>query len=168
MFPDPIDDEAIEVTCTILPGGKLPPEDSDYLRQALKARSGRLTDIIVRPHRARRSNPQSRYYWGVVVKTIHLWMVGHGNAVTKDDVHEFLKQSVGRHLFIIRVETDMPAKGKKPARREYQTIVRSSAKLNKQEFSDWMELIRAWAAERDVIIPLPGEELVDDRMGGVK
>jgi hypothetical protein len=157
---DPIDEEAIEVTCTILPGGKLPPEDSDLLRHALKCRSGRLTDIIVKPHRGRRTNPQNRYYWGVVVKLIHKWMRSHGNNITKDDVHEFLKQNgeIGRHLFVIRIETEVPGKGGKPPKKQYDTIVRSSSRLNKKEWEEWMELIRAWAAVRDVRIPLPNEE----------
>jgi hypothetical protein len=96
----------------------------------------------------RRSSLQNAYYWGVVVAIIREWFVAHGTAVDAQDVHEYLKQRVGKlSKVIITPDGDT------------RVITGSTAEMNTQEFSGYVENIIAWAAGNGINIPAPGEWL---------
>ena len=89
------------------------------------------------------SSQQNRYYRGVVVKMI----ADELGYLRPDDVHEALK------LEFLRVEAD-PEHGKPFA------YGRSTTTLKTDEFEDYLERIRIWAASFcGLIIPKPNEIL---------
>lgn len=140
--------DALELTCQVS-GGRIPLEVSRAVAEALRRLDGRRVDISVRKHVNKRSTNQNAYYFGVVVKLCHEMFVEAGNDVTPEDVHQYLKEYVGGSIFAVVVCTP---DGKR------RTIIRSSTTLDTQEFEDYLERCRAWAAENGCIIPLPNEE----------
>lgn len=96
----------------------------------------------------KRSNPQNRYYWGVIVQEIKLRLIELGNEVDEETVHEFLK---GKFNPVSAIDKDGVVIAELPG---------STADLNKEEFSAFVELVIRWAAEiLDLQIPYPNEDL---------
>ena len=98
-------------------------------------------DISVAEHKPRRSVEQNRYLWGVVYAGI---LAAGGDALagwTAEDLHEYcLGECFGWE--------EHSALG----RRRLRPVRRSSA-LNKQEFTDYIEFIRAKMAEHGIVVP---------------
>ena len=111
-------------------------ESIDRYLLAIKDGPARIT---IEKYRPKRTDPQNRYYWSVVVGT-----VAQHCGYTDDEAHEALKW-----LFLRKRSEDG-----KPA------TVRSTAKLNTQEFEEYLESIKRWAAtELQIYIPDPNEEV---------
>ncbi len=106
-----------------------------------------------------RSNPQNRYYWGVIISMIHkrLDELGYTRAdlfqdsleskLSRVDVHEFLKKNFNRSQII---------------NKETGAVLGSSAqttkKLKTKDFSNYLEHIKRWAVEHlSINIPDPQE-----------
>jgi hypothetical protein len=102
-------------------------------------------EFVIRPYRVKRSNPQNDYMWALydfIIRRGGVEMEGW----TKDDLHEyFLQQHFGS-----RIITFMGDKKRVPLRR--------SSKLNKQEFTDYLEFILRFMAERGVYLPSPEDD----------
>jgi hypothetical protein len=90
-----------------------------------------------------RSNPQNRYLWGVVYPTI--LEAGHLDRWTKDDLHDYL---LGEHFGWELVE-GFGSKRKRP--------IRTSSKLNKQEFTDYVAFVQQRMSEHGIYVPDPNE-----------
>lgn len=89
--------------------------------------------------KALRSIPLNKYYWGVVVK--HL---SDHTGYTGEEMHEYLKMEFLPKEMTIGGIT--------------KVYGGSTASLTNQEFIQFFESVRLWAAETlDVIIPLPNE-----------
>lgn len=97
----------------------------------------------------RRSLNQNAYYWGSVVGPITQKFRDHGNNVDCEEVHQFLKEHVGK-LKQALVSPDG----------EILTTIESTAKLSTTEMESYLEKVRAWAAEMGVRITLPNEATV--------
>lgn len=120
-----------------LPGAKI--------RQEVKVFSGKEIEVVFRLKRKKRSDPQNRYYWGVVVEMIRAGMKEMGDVVTPEQVHEFLKW---RFLREQRVDESTGE-----VLYEYAG---STAKLKTVEFGEYIEKCCQFAAEYlGVSIPLP-------------
>lgn len=92
-------------------------------------------ELILRKRTKKRTNPQNRYYWGIVVP-----MLAENFGYTKDEMHEALKW-----LFLRKPDADPPTVG-------------STAKLQTKEFAAYIEQIQTWAAtEHGIVIPDPDE-----------
>jgi hypothetical protein len=92
-------------------------------------------DIIIRKHKAQRSNSQNSYYWGVVLPILGGYF-GYEN----DEVHFAL-----RNKFLKKGACDLET-------------ARSTASLSTAEFEEYLEDIRRWAiTDYNVNIPLPNE-----------
>jgi len=110
--------------------------------------------VRIEPEEKQRTKRQNRYLWGVVYKHLvdndpgyfcneetERLLRGRGIAVT-EIVHEFCKAQ-----FLPPLELAIGGGMK---------ITKSTAKLNRQEFNDYVENIRRWAAEAlQVFIPDP-------------
>lgn len=103
----------------------------DYLEK----NDGKKIMIEVKLEKARRSLSQNDYLWGVVYKTIAL-ETGH----TENEVHEYLKRVClpPRFTKIMGKEIKLPA---------------STTELNKAEFGEYIEKIRAEVAPMGIAIP---------------
>ena len=87
-----------------------------------------------------RSTEQNSYYWGVVIEQIRKAM-GH----TKDEMHQILAK---KFLKIKEIEVDG----------ETFAIVKSTTKLKTDEFEDYLENCRRYAAENlSIVVLLPNE-----------
>lgn len=97
--------------------------------------------------RAKRSNPQNRYYWGVVVHCVRMGLLDLGHDMNAEEVHAFLK---GKFNTIQLVNNDGVV----------EDIPGSTATLNKVQFGEYLEKIFQWSSEYlDITIPSPDEKL---------
>jgi hypothetical protein len=95
----------------------------------------------------KRSNPQNRYYWGLVIPMMKKAFEDLGHELTAEEVHEFLK---ARFNFteVINEQTA-----------EMIQIPLSTTRLNKSDFSEYIEKIQRFAAEfLNLVIPDPNEQ----------
>ena len=102
-------------------------------------------DIEVHEHKAKRSDSQNRYLWGVVYPAI---LSAGGNTLSgwrAEDLHEYL---LGEHFGWEVVE----GFGKKR-----QRPIRRSSKLTTLEFMDFVAFIQQRMAEHGVYVADPNE-----------
>lgn len=93
--------------------------------------------IIIKKYRRNRTDPQNKYYFGVVVPILMDY-----TGYTKDEMHEALKWK-----FLKIEKPGMPP------------TVGSTKKLNTKEFEEYLENIKRWAAvDLSLYIPDPNEE----------
>lgn len=120
-----------------LPGAKI--------RSEVRVFEGKEIELTIRKKRKHRSDPQNRYYWGVVVEMIRAGMKEMGDTVTPNQVHEFLKW---RFLRVSKVD--------ETTGEVLYEYVGSTAKLKTVEFWEYIEKCCQFAAEMlGVSIPLP-------------
>ncbi len=121
------------------PGKKMVFEKLKLFNHYVNSLSGRLK-ITIEEYKEKRSNPQNRYYWGVIVK-----ILGNHFGYTQKETHS----AIGQEFLL--VERD----GKPP-------FVRSTSDLDTQEFVEFNEQVKIWAVTYfGVVIPDP--ESVDIR-----
>ncbi len=116
--------------------GKLDIFNREALNEYVKQFDGRDCYLIVAPVEWQRSNPQNRYYRGVVIKTAAAEL-----GYSPDEMHEVFK------FMFLRVRDD---KGFER--------VRSTTELTTGEFEDYLGKIRMFcASELGFSIPEPNE-----------
>lgn len=109
-----------------------------YLRQL----AGKAVDMVVRPHRHRRSDRQNRWWWGVAVPLI-AQELGYDKHEHEDVHYALVAKCFGTHVDE-RLKQEVPNK-------------RSSA-LSTEDFSQLMEWsVRFSAQELGIVVPLPNE-----------
>ena len=115
--------------------GKVIFNNVQLFNNYLLSLEGKDVEVVVRKPKKERSNPQNRYYWGVVIN-----LLCETTGYTPEEMHEALKM-----LFL------------KDNTRKLPTL-RSTTELTTIEFEDFLEGVRVWAAsELNCIIPLPNE-----------
>lgn len=126
---------------------RLPAGSAVHLRRVVRylegLRSDVAYDVTVAEHRPRRSLAQNAYLWGVVYPAVlqHEQLRGW----SPDDLHEYcLGEWSGWEV--------TEALGRKRARPR-----RRSSVLNKQEFTDFVDFIKARMAEHGIQVPEAGE-----------
>lgn len=93
----------------------------------------------------KRSNPQNRYYFGLVVPMIQSGIEHLGTELTKGETHEFLKSR-----FNVQEVTNTDTG-------EMVSIPKSTTRLSKEQFSEYIGKIQQFAAEfLNIVIPDPG------------
>jgi hypothetical protein len=99
--------------------------------------------VTVEEFRRPRTNQQNAFLWGVVYPCVI--EAGNLDGWTPNDLHEyFLGECFGWETL-----EGMGRKKVKPVKR--------SSRLNKQEFSDYLEFISAKCADMGIVIPEPNE-----------
>jgi hypothetical protein len=99
--------------------------------------------VTIEEFRRPRTNQQNAFLWGVVYPCII--EAGNLEGFTPNDVHEwFLGECFGWQTL-----EGLGRKKVKPVKR--------SSRLNKQEFSDYLEFISAKCADMGIVIPEPNE-----------
>jgi hypothetical protein len=127
--------------------GRFPEPDARRIGDAIKRLDGKKVLVTVAEVKRVRTTQQNRYYWGCVVKLITDAFRDAGNMVNAEDVHEFLKAEVGRLSQVLVTRDGEVLRG--PG---------STAKLTTTEFSNYIEVVKAWAAEvLGLAIPSPDE-----------
>lgn len=126
--------------------GKLPDATRITIADAIKGLDGKRVIISVEEKKSRRSLNQNAFYHGVVIPTVRLAFLDAGTPLTAYECHEILFGAVVKHTKAIT----MPDGSIKEVRR-------SSTDMTTAEWENAMEMIRAWAAQWGIIIPLPNE-----------
>lgn len=115
------------------------------IRHDAKAFAGQEIEVSIQRKRKHRTDPQNRYYWGIVVEMVRHGMKEMGDDVTQDQAHEFLKwrflrvQKIDEHTGEILYE-----------------YAGSTANLGTVDFAEYIEKCCQFAAEfLGVSIPLP-------------
>lgn len=101
--------------------------------------------VEVHEQKPKRSHGQNDYMWALydfIIKRGGVEMEGW----TKDDLHEYFLQ---KH-FGSRIITFMGDRKRVPMRR--------SSRLNKQEFTDYLEFVLRYMAEKGVYLPSPDDD----------
>jgi hypothetical protein len=121
-----------------LPGAKMRKEAMEF--------AGKDIEVTVQRKRKKRSDPQNRYYWGVVVEMVRSGIKDMTtDALTPDQVHELLKLKFHR---VQKVDEDTGE-----VLYEYTG---STAAMKTIEFMEYIEKCCQFAAEYlGVVIPLP-------------
>lgn len=119
--------------------GLLSLDDLDYWREALKGFSGKRVRVTLSKETKQRTNPQNSWLWGAVYPAIADWS-GH----SVDEIHEAMKQLHGQKTLIT-----LPGHAQ-------ELVPRSTRDYTTDEFSEYVERVRAWAAQQGLLIPDPG------------
>ena len=133
-------------------GGQLPAAVRKAIAEAIRRMEGKSLRVTLAEAKKRRSTRQNAYMWAVPIRMITDAFRDAGNVVDEDEVHEYLKAEIGKlRRKVVTQEgevIDMPA---------------STKHLTTSQMEDYLEKVRAWAAEvLDLQIPLPNEELQND------
>jgi hypothetical protein len=127
-------------------GGELKILNRKRMDAEIKAFPDCDVEIIIKK-KGKRSTPQNRYYWGVVVYEIKERLKELGHRTDPETVHEFLKQKFNSEKVVI------------PETAEVIEIGRTTTEMNKEEFNEFIERVREWAsATLEIYIPDPGQQ----------
>lgn len=98
-------------------------------------KEGARIELVLRKQTKKRTDPQNRFYWGVVIP-----MLAEHFGYSKDEMHEALKWK-----FLQKPGANPPTVG-------------STKKMDTVKFNAYIEQIQVWAAqEYSIIIPDPNE-----------
>lgn len=98
-----------------------------------------------------RSDPQNRYYWGVVVQ-----ILSEDLGYTRQEIHEILKREHLKQVLTI--------KNKRTGEMGFIENTRSTTELDTKEFEEFLSTVRIWASEKlGIWVPEPNEVLEDKK-----
>lgn len=126
--------------------GSIPMPVMQQVIRGLRVLDGKNVRITVEEIKRRRSDRQNRYYWGCVIPMVTEMFLDAGNSIDGEQVHEFLKDRVGSLKDLISDPHGV-----------IHSVIRSSKTLTTTEWEEFMERVRAWAAEFGCMIPAPNE-----------
>ena len=127
--------------------GKLTLANSKRFDQDISTLKDCVVELTIK-RKNKRSTPQNRYYWGVVVKEIEIRMKNLGNDVDPELVHSFLKDRFNKKELI--------GEGGEVI----DNIGGSTTEMNKEDFMIYVDKIAEWAASfLSIEIPLPNTDL---------
>ena len=117
------------------------------LQAELKAFAGCAVELTIKK-KNRRSLPQNKYYWGVVIAEIRNRLNELGNDLDPEQVHDILKYKFN------------PANVIGEGGEVIDSLGKSTAKMNKDEFGVYLDKIFLWAGEfLSITIPAPNSDL---------
>lgn len=119
----------------VTPAGKLVFEDRAAFVRHVRALAGKPVDVVVKRHRAQRSQKANAYYFGVVVK-----LLAEHCGYEPDEMHEALA------MRFLRIE-DCQVTGSPRRKRTPDT--------DTKEFADYVDACIRFAAELGVLVPDP-------------
>ena len=118
--------------------------DKRELFRVLQTRKPRLYRVTITEHHERRTNPQNKYYWGVVLPIISL-----ETGYTVDETHEVLKQMFLQKEIVNRKTGQV------------NRVTDSTAMQDTQQFAEYIDKIITWAmTELDCYIPDPAKTTI--------
>ena len=106
---------------------------------------GTQLEFTVRKSIERRTNPQNRYFHGVVLSIAARTISENGTPITAGQLKEAWK--------LMFSPIDIPTQCG-----EFITIGKSTAEMDKEEFISFIDHCVAWCAEQGIVIPAPGEQ----------
>lgn len=121
----------------VVSNGQIVVHNQDGFAWLVKKLEGKSIEIVLRKYIQRRTSPQNRYMWGVVYPIL----CEHFGWDSCEEMHDAMKDK-----FLTDRSGPIPKVG-------------STAKLNREDFGDYLDRIILWAAtEHQCIIP-PAREV---------
>lgn len=118
--------------------GNLVLDNRAKFQHFVKGFEGKKIEVILRKRKKQRSDPQNRYYWGVVID-----ILGKTFGYEPEEMHEALK------FKFLQIDSSI-----QPG----LVSVQSTAKLSTAEFMDYIANIQRWAAQEfKIYLPDPNE-----------
>ena len=118
--------------------------DKRELWRVLQTRKPRLYRVTITEHHEKRTNPQNKYYWGVVLPIISL-----ETGYTVDETHEVLKQMFLQKEIVNRKTGQV------------NRVTDSTAMQDTKQFAEYIDKIVMWAmTELDCYIPDPAKTTI--------
>lgn len=130
----------------LVTGGHLPPTVRHQIADSMRKMEGKRLSVKIAEFKKRRSNNQNRFYFGPFIKAIREWFLEQGYVFSADEIHDFLWRKVVKKTEIVIL----------PDGTEYERRL-SSTTNSTTEWERDIDIIRAWAAERDLQLPFPNE-----------
>ena len=128
--------------------GMLRFDDVTHWAGGLRSFLGKRVRVTISRETKGRTLPQNQWLWGAIYPAIADWS-GH----SVDEIHEVMKQMHGSKR-LVQLPGGNPRQGDTAA---YNVAVpRSTATYTTDEFSEYVERVRAWAAQQGLNIPDPG------------
>ncbi len=140
--------EKLELYGSIDEKGALSIHNRQRLLEWARQYPGKNVVIKFERKGSKRSSPQNRYYWGIVIKeiTLRLRELGH-QWLTDEDVHDMMKLK-------FNYEQIVSEQG------EVLELPKSTTTLTKTQFAEYVDNIRQWAAGfLSINIPDPNQDL---------
>ncbi len=139
--------EKLELPAYTTEAGIFHIQNKDRLREWARMNPGKQLMVRIDKRGSRRSTPQNRYYFGVVVEEVRLGLLQLGHELNKDEVHFFLKERFNS----VTVENKQGHSIDVPG---------GTTQLNKTEFGEYIEKIARFASDfLGIVIPQPNESL---------
>lgn len=126
--------------------GKLPSYTSQQIKQALPLFNGKTVKITIEEKKRTRTVKQNRFYFGPMIQAVRLWLLDQGYVFSALDVHEYLWRNVLKETEIMVM----------PDGTTFERRL-SSKDNDTKKWEIRMDIIRAWAAERNLELPFPRE-----------
>lgn len=140
--------EKLELYGSIDENGALSIHNRQRLLEWARQYPGKNVVIKFERKGSKRSSPQNRYYWGVVIKeiTLRLRELGH-QWLTDEDVHDIMKLKFNYEQIISE-------------QGEALELPKSTTTLTKTQFAEYIDNIRMWASGfLSIDIPDPNQDL---------
>jgi hypothetical protein len=131
-----------------LENGTISPHKRRQIADFIKRLSAKCDAVSIRvePYKDTASNRQKRYYFGVIIPLIQAYFMNMGSPHSAEEIHFSLKEDVAKLTrYITKFNGDVVL------------VVKSLSELSTQEAEDYFEIVRVWAAEQGIYIPLPNE-----------
>ena len=133
---------------TEVKNGKL-TRNRKLIMDVIASFDGKVIEITIQKKRKQRSNPQNRFYWGVIIPIWRNLLLNEwGEVHTNESTHEFLKMNFGYNE---RVDENTGEIFRSP---------RSTTENSTVEMEEYHEVLRQKAFEMfEAVIPLPNEQI---------
>ena len=137
--------------------GRMPRGYALQVAEYLRGLEGRRMTLTVEEAKKYSSDPQRKYYFGVLIPGICEVFYNHGTLLSKEESHEWAKRHIGK-----LTKNVVTPDG------EVTEILRSYRDLDTMEVEIYHTNCRAWAAQHGVDIPEPNEptDFIDEVTGG--
>ena len=122
-------------------GGVLFIRNRKDFENGVKRFEGKEVDIVVQKKRMVRSIQQNRLWW------LYVTIIAESLGYEKDEMHDVLKfKFLKRERVIEKTGEIIP-------------YLESTTRLSRSEFSEVVESVIRWAAEMNIILPEPNQQL---------
>ena len=132
---------------TEVKNGKL--TNRNKIIEAYQSFEGKRIEVTFQRAKKKRSNPQNRYYWGVIVPFFQQGIKEcFGELWSAEKTHEHLKLNFNFEEKV-NVKTS-----------EVTKLYKSTSENSTIEMEEYHERIRVWMFDNmDIVVPLPNEDL---------
>jgi hypothetical protein len=121
----------------------------NLLIDAINSFEGQNVTVTIQKTKKTRSNPQNRFYYGLVIPIMQQCLKDAGYLMTNESVHEMLKLRFLKESILVNEETG-----------EYLERIKSTTELSTTDFMEYILQIQKFAIEYfNTEIPNPNEEL---------